>query len=222
MLLSTVRRTALAVVVAALLLGACGGGESRVAPSGEVPSASSPTTSTTSGPAAPPSTSELAALVAPAGSTATLPEATTGPVPVGLRYEAIGADAPVLSVGVAPNGDMEIPGAAEVGWYRYGPTPGREGSSVLAAHVAYGGQDGVFRRLAGATPGDRFDVTYDDGSVRTFEVVAIRQYDKDELPTAELFTVTGEPQVVLITCGGSFNRELRSYDDNVVAYAVLV
>lgn len=158
----------------------------------------------------------------PAGSTATLPEAADGPVPVGLRYDAIGADAPVLSVGVAPNGDMEIPGAREVGWYRYGPTPGGEGSSVLAAHVAYGGQDGVFRRLTGAAPGDRFDVAYDDGSVRTFEVVAIRQYDKDELPTAELFAVSGEPQVVLITCGGSFNRELRSYDDNIVAYAVPV
>ena len=53
-------------------------------------------------------------------------------------------------------------------------------------------------------------------------MVAIRQYDKDELPTAELFAVDGESQVVLITCGGSFNREVRSYDDNVVAYAVPV
>ena len=212
-------RLAVAAVVATLLLGACGGGgEARVEPAGELPAA----TTTTSPAPTPPPTSGLAELVRPAGSTATLPEAVTGPTPVGLRYGAIGADAAVVAVGVEPNGDMSIPGATEVGWYRYGPTPGAEGSAVLAAHVAYGGRDGVFRRLTASVPGDRFDVVYDDGSTRTFEVVALRQYDKDELPTAEIFAVTGGPQVVLVTCGGSFNRELRSYDDNVVAYAVPV
>ncbi len=139
-----------------------------------------------------------------------------------MSFEAIGVSrAAIVDVGVEANGDMEIPGASEVGWYRYGPVPGAEGSAVLAAHISWNGVDGVFRRLAGAELGQRFTVDFEDDTTDTFEVVALRQYPKDQLP-AELFTPTGAPQVVLITCGGSFNRALNSYADNIVAYAVPV
>jgi LPXTG-site transpeptidase (sortase) family protein len=139
-----------------------------------------------------------------------------------MSFDAIGVGvAPVVDVGVEVDGEMEIPGATEVGWYRYGPVPGAEGSAVLAAHISWNGRDGVFRRLARAEPGQRFTVSFDDGAIAEYEVVAIRQYPKDQLPD-ELFAATGEPQVVLVTCGGSFNRSLNSYDDNIVAYAVPV
>jgi hypothetical protein len=29
----------------------------------------------------------------------------------------------------------------------------------------------------------------------------------------------GDPQLVLITCGGEFDAQARSYEDNVVAFA---
>ncbi len=45
------------------------------------------------------------------------------------------------------------------------------------------------------------------------------QYDKDELPADRVFAKEGSPSVVLITCGGEFNRSLSSYEDNVVAFA---
>ena len=167
-------------------------------------------------------TSELAALIQPGGSASTLPESAVGPVPVAMSFEAIGAAlAPVVPVGVESSGDMEIPGTSEVGWYQYGPTPGEPGSSVLAAHIAWNGVDGVFRHLTRAEPGQQFTVSFADGSIAAYEVVAIRQYPKDQLPD-ELFVASGDPQVVLITCGGSFNRALNSYDDNIVAYAVPV
>jgi hypothetical protein len=165
-------------------------------------------------------TSEYAALVRSGGSAATLPDLESGPLPVAMSFDDIGVDlAPVVSVGVEANGDMEIPGANEVGWYRYGPTPGSSGSAVLAAHVSWNGRDGVFRRLSRAEPGQRFTIAYDDASIAEYELVAIRQYGKDELPP-EIFATDGDPQVVLVTCGGSFNRALNSYDDNIVAYAV--
>ncbi len=46
------------------------------------------------------------------------------------------------------------------------------------------------------------------------------QVDKDELPTQELFRVTGTPTLTLITCGGSFDRSVRHYEDNIVVRAV--
>ena len=150
--------------------------------------------------------------------TAPLPEA--GPRPVGLTIDGIDVtDAPIRDVGVESNGEMEIPGATEVGWYRWSPTPGGEGSSVLAAHIAFNGRDGVFRNLDDLEVGDRFTVRYEDGSERAFEITEKAQYDKEELPFDRVFSKTGEPSVVLITCGGDFNRGDNSYEDNVVAYA---
>lgn len=143
-----------------------------------------------------------------------------GPRPVALTIDGIAiSDAPIRDVGVEPNGEMEIPGATEVGWYRWSPSPGREGSSVLAAHIAFNGRDGVFRNLDDLEVGERFTVHYDDGTERDFEITEMGQYDKEELPFDRVFSKTGEPSVVLITCGGDFNRGLNSYEDNVVAYA---
>ncbi|MDH4306411.1 MAG: class F sortase [Acidimicrobiia bacterium] len=130
------------------------------------------------------------------------------------------SNAPVRDVGVLESGEMEIPGAAEVGWYRFGPSPGQPGSAVLAAHIAFDGRDGVFRRLAGASIGARVEVMYSDGSTRAFEVVELAQYSKEELPTSEIFSKSGDPRLLLITCGGDFNPSLRSYTDNIVAYAI--
>lgn len=212
-----------AVVIAVVLVvvaAACGTSDATVAAGSldDVPGFSAPETTVPQ----PRPTSELAALIRPGGSAATLPDFDSGPTPVAMSFDAIGAGlAPIVSVGVEANGDMEIPGADEVGWYRYGPVPGAQGSAVLAAHVSWNGRDGVFRRLSRSEPGQQFTVSFDDGSIAAYEVVAIRQYGKDELPD-EIFATSGDPQIVLITCGGSFNRALNSYNDNIVAYAVPV
>lgn len=169
----------------------------------------------------PRSPSSLASRVEALPPAAGIPDARTVTAPVSLRFEAIGVlDAPIDGVGVLDNGEMEVPGAERVGWYRYGPSPGEDGSAVLAAHIAYDGRRGVFRFLGDATPGDVFTVTFDDGSTRTYEVTAKAQYAKDELPFDEVFARTGSPVVTLISCGGEFQPSLRSYEDNIVVYAV--
>ena len=146
-----------------------------------------------------------------------------GPVPVGLSIPNLSLDdVPVRDVGVQANGEMEIPGATEVGWYRWSPSPGKPGSSVLAAHIAFNGRDGVFRNLDDLQVGDRFVVHYDDESTRQFEITERAQYAKQQLPLSRVFAKDGDPSVVLITCGGDFNRSANSYVDNVVAYAVPV
>jgi len=143
--------------------------------------------------------------------------------PIGLRAPTIAVeDAQVVDVGVDNNGFMAIPGADEVGWYQYGPTPGERGSSVLAAHIAYNGQEGVFRNLLDLAVGDEVVVLYEDESEMAFEILGIVQYDKDSVPLDDLFERSGQSRLVLITCGGDFNPGLRSYDDNIIAYAVPV
>lgn len=143
-----------------------------------------------------------------------------GPVPVSMRIADIGVvDAGVISVGVNADQSLEVPPAEQVGWYRFGPTPGDPGSAVLAAHIAYDGIDGVFRHLVDAEVGAIVEVGFDDGSVQRYRITSVTDYDKERLPDS-LWSLDGPSQLALITCGGAFNPEIRSYDSNTVAIAV--
>ena len=52
-----------------------------------------------------------------------------------------------------------------------------------------------------------------------YTVAAVRAYAKADLP-AEVFDRAGAPRLVLISCGGPFDRARRSYRDNIVVYGV--
>lgn len=219
------------ILAIGLIVSACSSATSDPAV-GEVAATTTtaPVTTTTEAPANEVTTSTealspLAELVAPVGSAQYDPEAHLDdrPFPMSISIEGIGvSNAPVRDVGVEEDGDMEIPGANDVGWYRFNPTPGEAGSAVLAAHISYDGDPGVFRYLDEAQVGDRVVIEYDDQSAAEFVIVELAQYDKDELPKQRVFAKGGDPVLTLITCGGDFNRSLRSYEDNVVAYAVPV
>lgn len=148
-----------------------------------------------------------------------LPEA---PKPIGVAIAAIGINAPIVGLGVMPDTrQMEVPeNVDEVGWYRHGPSPGRPGSSVLAAHVdMYGEGPGVFFHLDRITRGDRIEVVFDDETTMTFVVTATERVPKGGLDIDSIFASDGQPLLRLVTCGGGFNRTIRSYDDNVVVTA---
>jgi LPXTG-site transpeptidase (sortase) family protein len=135
-----------------------------------------------------------------------------------LRIDPLGVDVPVTAVGVEDDGELAVPGPADVGWYRFGPAPGEEGTTVLAAHVAYDGVDGVFRHLDDLEPGDTVVVDLAGGATMTYQVERVETYPKDGPPDA-LWWRTGPPRLALVTCGGTFDTERRSYDSNVVAWA---
>lgn len=144
---------------------------------------------------------------------------SNGPAPVGLRIADLGIDeAEVIAVGVNPDETLEVPPADQVGWYRFGVRPGDAGSAVLAAHIAYDGVDGVFRHLIDAEVGSVVEVVLDDGSTQRYKIDTVVEYDKAGLPD-DLWAAGGDPRLALITCGGEFNRQLRSYESNTVAIA---
>ena len=165
---------------------------------------------------------ELTTTTTSAPTTTTAPPTTTTlpPAPGRLLIPSIGVDAPIVPVGLNPDGSMEIPGATEVGWYEPGVRPGSPtGSAVLAAHVDYAGQEGAFYDLRALPEGAEVLVTTPDGTLLRFVVDTRFQVDKDELPGPELFRSTGAPTLTLITCGGGFDRSARSYEDNIIVRA---
>lgn len=129
---------------------------------------------------------------------------------------------PVRAVGLEDDGQLEVPDETEIGWYRYGSSPGRAGATVLAAHVSWNDTIGPFFELGSLEPGARVEVRLEDDTVRTYEVVERTMYDKDSLPRERIWRTTGDETLVLITCGGSFNPEIRRYRQNIVVYAVPV
>ena len=144
--------------------------------------------------------------------------------PVVVTIPSLGVIAPVGAASVEPvSGQLALPpDAASVVWYRHGPSPGQDGSAVLAGHVDWNGRQGAFFALGTLPPGAEISIGYDDDTTRRFVVQARRSYPKPELPVQELFAPTGEPRLTLVTCGGSFDRATRHYRDNVVVVATPV
>lgn len=147
--------------------------------------------------------------------------AATGRVPTVLRIPALGIDAPVASVGVAADGQLAVPDdLVRVGWFGGGSLPGEPGTALIAAHVDHAHSPGVFFRLDRLAPGAILQVVRADGTTASFRVVARRLVAKPRLPVADLTAAGGSPRLVLVTCGGSYDRGRRSYRDNVLVYAV--
>ncbi len=144
-------------------------------------------------------------------------------MPVAVRIGEIALEAPVIPVGVDSETEFDVPAADTVGWYRHSPAPGQTvGSTVLAAHVDYGGREGAFFSLGNVSIGETLEVEMADGSSLEYRVTETVLYDKQELPAEELFRKSGDPVLRLITCGGTFDREQLSYKGNLVVTAVPV
>jgi hypothetical protein len=145
------------------------------------------------------------------------------PRPVGMQIDAFDVSRfPIRAVGLEDDGQLEIPDETEIGWYQYGATAGRPGATVLAAHVSWNGTVGPFGQLGNLEPGNRVSVALDDGTTREYEVFERTIYGKLELPRDRIWRNTGPETLVLITCGGDFNPEIRRYRENIVVYAAPV
>jgi len=140
---------------------------------------------------------------------------------VRLSVPALGVDSAVDPVGVEPDGQMTVPAEVDtVGWYRFGPAPGGEGSAVIAGHVDSRTQGlGAMAPLRSAAVGDEVVLIDAAGTTTRWRVVSRELIEKQVLPLDRLFTRAGPPRLTLITCGGPFLPEYRSYRDNVVVVA---
>jgi len=142
--------------------------------------------------------------------------------PVRLSIAAIDVDTDLGPIGVDGTGALVPPADfTRAGWFAAGPAPGDVGPAVLAGHVDDRTGPAVFFRLEELVEGDRVVVTGSDGQAVEFAVTRVASYPKDDFATAEVYGPTTGPELRLITCGGTFDRSRRSYQDNVVVYARL-
>jgi hypothetical protein len=147
--------------------------------------------------------------------------AGAGEEPVTLGLPTLGVDAAVEHVGVI-DGVLGVPtDVSRVGWWSAGSRPGAAaGSVVIDGHVDDVTQGpGAFFSLGQLVQGDTATVKTAGGAVLNYRVVALQIFDKSEDLPPDLFTSTGPPRLVLITCGGEFDQAALSYTDNIVVFA---
>jgi hypothetical protein len=202
-----------ALAAAALALAACDAPGEAAAPT---PSATATAASPTPAP-----TPRVSVPVSPA----TPPPATDVPSPTALSIPDLGVDMPVEPVGVQADGSMEIPAdPAVAGWYRFGKAPAEgAGATVIAAHVdsrRFG--IGPLAALRDAQPGQTAVVADQSGARQEYLVRSVTYLPRAELPVDDLFAREGPRMLVVITCGGTFDEQTRTYSDNVVMIAEAV
>lgn len=197
-------------------------------------SAPSTTARTSEVPIEAPSTPAPLATTQPEAEPATDPPATMHPTvtdpaampasaPVRVQISSIGLDSELMDLGLQADGTLEVPpDGFPAGWYTGAPTPGELGPAIIAGHVDWGGQPGVFFHLGEASIGDEVAVTRQNGSTARFRITGIEQYDKDTFPTQKVYGDLDHAGLRLITCDGRFDPRLRSYEDNLVVFAELL
>lgn len=140
--------------------------------------------------------------------------------PVRLRIPAIGLSTRVIPLRLDAKGRLIAPEKFDrVGWNQAGPEPGERGVAVIAGHVDSTTGPAVFYRLRQLREGDRVHVDRADGTAVTFVVDRLARYPKDRIPDKEVYGSGAGAQLRLITCGGTFDRQRRSYRDNVIVFA---
>jgi hypothetical protein len=162
----------------------------------------------------------------PAGMVVTPPRPVTGatvPRPVYLSIPAIDVHTRLIRLGLTTQGTLQVPASTSVaGWYTGSPRPGQVGSAIIVGHIDSYTGPGVFFRLRLLRPGDRVYIRHSDGTLAVFRVYAEHTYAKDRFPTVKVYGPAPDPELRLITCGGTFDPATGSYLSNVVVYTAQI
>jgi hypothetical protein len=145
--------------------------------------------------------------------------------PVRLVIPAIKVTAPILDVGLAADGTVDVPPLdrhREAGWFDEGPTPGQFGPALIVGHADTRTGASVFHNLGKMKAGQRIEVVRRDRTVAIFKVNSVENFGKAKLPIQRVYGDYSRPSLRLVTCGGTWLGGDQGYSDNVIVFASLI
>jgi LPXTG-site transpeptidase (sortase) family protein len=96
------------------------------------------------------------------------------------------------------------------------------GNTIIAGHVDNGlGLPAVFRHLSEIQKGSVIEVETHNGTVLRFEVTGVESLLYAE-SSQKIFVGTEAPQLVLVTCDGTWLPDEKTYNRRLVVYAKLL
>lgn len=157
--------------------------------------------------------------------TPAVPVAMVGSRPVSISIPSLDVRSPVGALGQKADGTVEVPAGDsydDVGWYKYSPTPGSIGPAVMLGHIDSKARGpSVFYHLGEIKRGARISVKRADASVAIFTVDRVGRFAKKQFPTQAVYGNIDHAGLRLVTCGGEFDSDAKSYVDNIVVFASL-
>lgn len=133
-------------------------------------------------------------------------------------------NAQIVAANVDPSGALEVPdNVVQAAWYQAGTAPGQPGTAIVAAHVDFAGQLGLFNGLHTLPKGSLIVIIDASGNAHRFHATIGTLAPKSDPSTVEALAAAsatpGKPRLALITCGGDLNSAAHSYYDNFVLLA---
>lgn len=145
-----------------------------------------------------------------------------GIAPETLSIPSIGLKADVTHLGVTDSGEMAVPdNGEELSWFSPGYQPGQRGRAVIAGHVDDLDGPAVFWDLTELEPGDEIFVAGDDRELR-FKVHTMESVPLDLADVDSVFGYHSSPELVLITCSGTYDYDRGTREERLIVYASLV
>ncbi|WP_210576782.1 class F sortase [Streptomyces sp. GESEQ-4] len=147
-------------------------------------------------------------------------------LPQRIDIPDLGVQAPVVARGLDAHGAVDAPPLDQsgvVGWYAGGAKPGAAGAALMVGHADTETRPAVFHKISSLQPGAKVRVIRDDGKIAEFTVDDIQVVTRDLFDAHQAYGPhhPGRPELRLITCGGTFDRQSRSYTANVIVSAYL-
>lgn len=224
---STLTRV-VAIMAATLALVSCGGGDSaptldRQVAMDTIRRVVSENTGDPSSTAPVPGPDPVPVVAAPARPAPdTSPEAPTVEpvVPDRVFLPTIELDTDLIPLWLREDGTLDVPeDPFQAGWWAGGSALDVLGPTVVVGHVDSTTGPAIFYDLRRLQVGDPVAVGGEDGKLRWFVVTELEWVDKDEFPTERVYGIGDTASLRLITCGGPYDREVRSYEQNLIVYA---
>jgi LPXTG-site transpeptidase (sortase) family protein len=148
--------------------------------------------------------------------------------PLRIMIDALGVDAPVVTLGLDSEGVPEVPlNGNDVAWYDFSTKPGQGSNAVFAGHINWERKLGAFGKISKLKEGDTIRLVSDDGREFTYEVFANFAVDPEDPDSLKVMAPTDNDIVTLITCGGTWipdpsERFGGNYTDRTIVQARLV
>jgi sortase (surface protein transpeptidase) len=110
---------------------------------------------------------------------------------------------------------------SEVGWSIESAKVGSKGTVILDGHVDNREGPAVFYNLRYAKVNQKVFVSSSTGEQLRYRVVCVESYDRLKAPMDKIFKDDQRSRLNMITCYGTYDKKLGTYDRRLVVYCLI-
>ncbi len=143
--------------------------------------------------------------------------------PRAIYIDKINMKARTLPMATNPDGTMQAPiNIFDAGWYTGDGAvrPGQKGVVIAIGHASGPTREGLFAYIDTLANGDSITIERGDGEFFRYAVTGKTSLPLDGIDMSQLFSLQGGDEGLnLVTCGGQWDRQRKTFTERVIVYA---